>query len=55
MTWAIGINGEEVDCLVIEFFSSKHFVNQHCFMTSDAKPMLRPNFPQGVGSCEKLL
>jgi hypothetical protein len=27
MSWCVDLNGEEANCLVIEFFGSKYFVN----------------------------
>jgi hypothetical protein len=46
MSWEVDLNGEEADCLVIEFSSSKYFMNQHCLVTSDVKLVLRPDFPK---------
>jgi len=45
MSWCEYLSGEEVDCLIIEFFSAKFFVNQHCLTIGALKPMLKPNFP----------
>ncbi len=46
MSWAIDLNGEEADCLVIEFFSSKYYVNQCCLEIGDVKSVLRLDFPK---------
>ncbi len=42
MSWEVYLNGEEVDCFVIEFLN---VLCQTC---------VKARFPQGVGSCEKL-
>ncbi len=44
MSWCEDLNGEEVDCFIIEFVGAKFFVNQHCLTIGALKPMLRPNF-----------
>jgi hypothetical protein len=45
MSWCEDLNGEEVNCLIIEFVGAKFFVNQHCLTIDVSKPMLRPDFP----------
>jgi len=44
MSWCVELNGEKVYYLMIEFLNFKYFVNQHCLVTSEVKPMFRPNF-----------
>jgi hypothetical protein len=44
MDWCTYLNGEEFNCLVIEFVSFKFVVN-HCCFTSFLKHVLRSNFP----------
>jgi hypothetical protein len=44
MNWCAYLNGEEPNCLVIEFASFKFVVNHRC-STSFLKPLLRSNFP----------
>jgi len=39
------LNGEEVDCFIIEFVSAKFSMNQHCLTTSALKFVLRPYSP----------
>jgi hypothetical protein len=48
------LNGEELDCLVIELVVFKCVVNQHCLTTSFLKLVLRPYFPLVMvqSSCE---
>jgi hypothetical protein len=46
MSWEVDLNGEEADCLVIEFSNSKYFMNQHCLVTCDVKHVLRLDFPK---------
>ncbi len=46
MSWSANLNGEEADCLVIEFFDFKYSVNQCCFVRGDVKLVLRLNFPK---------
>jgi hypothetical protein len=44
MNWYAYLNGEEPNCLVIEFASFKFVVNHRCF-TSFLKLVLRSKFP----------
>jgi len=52
MSWCAILNGEELDCLVIEFVGFKCVVNQRCFTTSFLKTCVKAIFPFGNGSCE---
>ncbi len=39
------LNGEEANCVIIEFVGAKFFANQHCLATSALKLVLKPYFP----------
>ncbi len=45
MSWCAILNGEEPNCLVIEFVGFKCVVNQLCFTIGFLKHVLRPYFP----------
>ncbi len=44
MNWCEDLNGEEVDCLIIEFVGVNFFVNQHFLTIVSPKLVLKPNF-----------
>jgi len=58
MSWCTILNGEEPNCLVIEFVGFKCVVNQRCLTTGFLKLVLRPYFPLVMAhvksSCEIL-
>ncbi len=39
------LNGEEANCVIIEFVGAKFSANQHCLATSALKLVLKPYFP----------
>jgi hypothetical protein len=45
MNWCIDLNGEELDCPIIELDGSKFAINQCCFIIGYLKLVLKPNFP----------
>jgi hypothetical protein len=52
MNWCADLNGEEINCLIIDFFGSKYFVK------GDVRLVLTPNFPKVLvhvkKSCEDI-
>jgi len=52
MNWCVDLSGEELDYLVIKFFGSKCYVNQHCFVIGDVRPMLKSYFLGIILACE---
>ncbi len=47
--------GEEMNCLIIEFFDFKYSINQCCLVIGGFQTYIDTRFPQNVGLCEKLL
>jgi hypothetical protein len=47
--------GEEMNCLIIEFFDFRYSINQCCLVIGGFRTYIDTRFPQNVGLCEKLL